>query len=80
MAERRQEGVPLLQSGDMPQGQIARELGVSEAAVSQGRVKQVIDPEFGVAYPRKAISRLLHKMGWSVQKPDSRAMERARKN
>ncbi len=129
MAERRQEGGHLLQGGAMPQAQIARELGVSEAAVSQwkkkldrggpealqprqaggrpakldeadkqtlvkkleagaleagfpteqwtqGRVKQVIEQEFGVRYHRKYISRLLRKMGWSVQRPDSRAMER----
>jgi transposase len=129
MAERRQEGVHLLQSGNMPQAQIARDLGVREAAVSQwkkkldqggsaalqprqaggrpakldqaakqtlvskleagavaagfsteqwtqARVKQVIEQEFGVVYHRKYVSRLLHKLGWSVQKPDSRALER----
>ena len=129
MAERRAEGVRLLQTGELTQAQIARDLGVTEAAVSrwkkkleqggpqalqartasgkppkldqaakqalvkkleagamaagfpteqwtQARVKQVIEQEFGVAYHRKYISRLLHKMGWSVQKPDSRAMER----
>ena len=27
-------------------------------------------------YHRKYISRLLHKLGWSVQKPDLQAMER----
>jgi transposase len=35
MAERRAEGVRLLQAGEMTQAQIARYLGVSEAAVSQ---------------------------------------------
>lgn len=34
MAERRQEGVRLLQAGQMTQAEIARDLGVSEAAVS----------------------------------------------
>jgi transposase len=35
MAERRAEGVRLLQAGEMTQAQIARYLGISEAAVSQ---------------------------------------------
>lgn len=129
MAERRQEGVRLLQTGQMTQAQIARELGVSEAAVShwkkrlaeqgaeslrgrkatgrpprlnrqqkqalvgklragaraagfpteqwtQRRVQQVIEREFGVRYHQNYISRLLHSLGWSVQKTEPRALER----
>ena len=129
MAERRTEGVRMLQAGEKSQAQIARELGVSEACVSvwnkklqeqgpqslearkasgrparlkstdkaklseklkqgalaagfpteqwtQARVKKVIEQEFGVSYHPNYISRLLASMGWSVQKPDSRAMER----
>jgi transposase len=129
MAERRAEGVKLLQAGEKKQAQIARHLGVSEATVSkwkkklktegaealeprqatgrppkldkeakqsllkiledgarasgfsteqwtQARVKQVIKREFGVSYHQNYISRLLHEMGWSVQKPDPRAIER----
>jgi len=129
MAERREEGVRLLQAGEMTQVQIARHLGVSEAAVSrwkkkldqggpdalqartasgrppkldgsarqalveklekgaiaagfpteqwtQARVKHVIEQEFGVVYHPNYISRLLHDLGWSVQKPDPRAIER----
>ncbi len=129
MAERRAEGVKQLQTGEMSQAQLARYLGVSEAAVSQwkrkleqagpdalqprtasgrpkkldaearqvlvkkleagamaagfpteqwtqARVKQVIEHEFGVCYHRDYISRLLHDLGWSVQKPDPRAIER----
>jgi transposase len=129
MAERRAEGVRLLETGEKSQAQIARELGVSEARVSvrhkklreqgpqsldartasgrpaklsttdkaklaeklklgalaagfpteqwtQARVKKVIEQEFGVSYHSNYISRLLGSMGWSVQKPDSRAMER----
>ncbi len=129
MAERRAEGGRLLQAGEMTQAQIARHLGVSEAAVSQwkktlgtegpealqahqatgrppklsvadrqklvemleqgalaagfptaqwtqARVKQVIEREFGVKYHRDYISRLLHGLGWSVQKPEPRALER----
>ena len=129
MAERRTEGVRLLQAGKMSQVQIARHLGVSEATISkwkkmldqdgpeglrarkasgrppklraaekqklvqileqgalaagfpteqwtQARVKKVIEREFGVHYHRDYISRLLHGLGWSVQKPDPRAIER----
>ena len=129
MAERRQEGVRLLENGQMKQAEIARHLGVSEAAVSQWkkkleahgaealqgrkatgrparldasqkrelvkkleagaraagfpteqwtqkRVQQVIEREFGVHYHRNYIGRLLHALGWSVQKPETRALER----
>lgn len=37
MAERRLEGVKLLRQGKLSQAAIARQLGVSEAAVSQWR-------------------------------------------
>jgi len=43
---------------------------------TQARVKQVIEREFGVSYHRDYISRLLNDLGWSVQKPDPRAIER----
>jgi transposase len=43
---------------------------------TQARVKKVIEREFGVSYHQNYISRLLDDLGWSVQKPDSRAMER----
>jgi len=35
MAERRAEGIHLLEAGEMSQAQIARHLGVSEAAISK---------------------------------------------
>ena len=129
MAERRAEGVRLLEAGEMAQVEIARHLGVTEAAVSkwkkqldekgpqalqaqkasgrppklderakqvlvkkleegavaagfpteqwtQARVKKVIEREFGVSYHQNYISRLLDDLGWSVQKPDPRAIER----
>jgi transposase len=127
-AERRQEGIRLLEKGQS-QAEIARQLGVSPAAVcvwsqklkkhgkeslamqkatgrppsltkankaelekilkagadaagfeserwTQKRVRQVIEQKFGVQYHRNYIGRLLHDMGWSVQKPETRAMER----
>jgi len=43
---------------------------------TQVRIKQVIKREFGVSYHQNYISYLLHDLGWSVQKPDPRAMER----
>jgi hypothetical protein len=36
----------------------------------------VIEREFGVVYHQNYISRLLDDLGWSVQKPDPRAIER----
>jgi transposase len=129
MAERRTEGVCLLEKGKKSQAEIARTLGVSEAAVSvwakklreygkeglktrkasgrpanltpsdktkllermkagamaagfeterwtQARVQALIEKEFGVYYHQNYISRLLHDLGWSVQQPETRAMER----
>ena len=43
---------------------------------TQKRVRQVIEQKFGVRYHRNYISRLLPDMGWSVQKPETRALER----
>lgn len=129
MAERRTEGVRLLEKGTKSQAEIARMLGVSEAAVcvwakklrehgkesleprkangrpanlalsaktkllekmkagaiaagfeterwTQVRVQELIEKEFGVHYHQNYISRLLHDLGWSVQQPETRAMER----
>ena len=129
LAERRQAGATMLQSGQWTQAAIARELGVSEAAVSkwktkletkgrhaldalpvpgrpakltdrqqrqlvrilkrgagkagfeterwtQQRIQQVIQREFGVQYHQNYISRLMQQLGWSVQKPETRALER----
>jgi transposase len=129
MAERRNAGVRLLEKGKLSQAEIARQLGVSEAAVcvwarklnkygkeslqpsrasgrpssltpqqkskllkkmSAGaeaagfeserwtlkRVQTLIEKEFEVHYHPNYISRLLHDLGWSVQKPETRAIER----
>lgn len=43
---------------------------------TQRRIQQVIEQKFGVHYHQNYISRLLHDMGWSVQKPETRALER----
>ena len=40
------------------------------------RVAAVIQQEFGVGYHRAHVSRLLRQLGWSVQKPIQRALQR----
>ena len=40
------------------------------------RIAELIRREFSVAYHRDHIGRLLHSLGWSVQKPERRALER----
>lgn len=127
--ERRKEGRRMLKEGVKSQAEIARHLGVTEAAVSkwkkkleeegekgleakqatgrpakldkeqktdlvrklkegamangfateqwtQARVKELTEKTYGVSYNRNYVERLLHQLGWSVQKPDPRAMER----
>ena len=41
-----------------------------------GRIAELVRREFGVEYHRDHIGRLLHSLGWSVQKPERRALER----
>ena len=43
---------------------------------TQARIASVIKREFGVTYHVDHIGRLLHAIGWSVQKPIERATER----
>ena len=43
---------------------------------TQARVRTVIKRDYGVNYHKNHISRLLHDLGWSVQKPETRALER----
>src|SRR5215212_3630340 len=43
---------------------------------TQARIAIVIKREFGVSYHVDHIGRLLHAIGWSVQKPIERASER----
>ena len=40
------------------------------------RIAEVIRREFGVSYHRDPIGRLLHRLNWSHQKPEKRAIER----
>lgn len=61
-------------AGILKQG--ARAAGFPTEQWTQARVREVIRREFGVEYHRNHISRVLHQMGWSVQKPEARALER----
>lgn len=58
----------------LEQGALAA--GFATERWTQARVKEVIRREYGVHYHRDHISRLLRGLGWSVQKPDARAIER----
>ena len=40
------------------------------------RMAELIRREFSIEYHRDHIGRLLHGLGWSVQKPERRALER----
>jgi transposase len=40
------------------------------------RIAEVIERMFGVRYHRDHVGRLLHKLEWSHQKPEARALER----
>jgi hypothetical protein len=40
------------------------------------RIAEVITREFGVTYHRDHVGRLMHSLGWSHQKPETRAAER----
>jgi transposase len=40
------------------------------------RIAALIEKHFGVKYHRNHISKLLHQLGWSHQKPERRSLER----
>lgn len=56
MAERRAEGVRLLEAGEMTQAEIARHLGVTEAAVSKWK-RQLLEEGPQALQARKATGR-----------------------
>ncbi len=61
--------VPLLRKGAMARG-YATEVWTTQ------RIADLIDEEFGVRYHRDHMGRLLHRLKWTYQKPDRRALER----
>jgi transposase len=40
------------------------------------RIAEVVQRAFGVRFHRAQVGRLLHRLGWSCQKPERRALER----
>jgi transposase len=54
----------------------ARAFGYSTDLWTTARIARVIQREFGVRYHRAHVSRLMRGLGWSVQKPERRALER----
>jgi transposase len=56
------------------QGAMAR--GYRTNLWTTARIAQLIDEEFGVHYHPNHIGRLMHRLGWSHQKPKRRALER----
>jgi transposase len=40
------------------------------------RIAEVIEREFGVNYHRDHVGRLMHRLDWTHQKPEMRAVER----
>jgi transposase len=56
------------------QGPLSR--GYSTDVWTTKRIADLIAAEFGVRYHRDHVGRLLHRLRWSCQKPDRRALER----
>jgi putative transposase len=54
----------------------ARAAGCPTERWTMRRVQAVIEHEFQVTYHPRYVGRLLHHLGWSVQKPEARARER----
>lgn len=50
--------------------------GYSTDLWTTGRIAQVIEREFRVRFHRAHVGRLLADLGWSSQKPESRALKR----
>ena len=56
------------------QGAMAR--GYRTNLWTTARIAQLIEDEFAVRYHPNHIGRLMHRLGWSHQKPERRALER----
>ena len=54
----------------------AEQHGFDTALWTQQRVVALIETKFGVGYHHDSIGRMLHRLGWSVQKPERVAAER----
>jgi len=63
--------------GLLLQGPIAQ--GYRTNLWTTARIAEVIRREFGVQYHRDHVGRLMHRLRWSAQKPERRALERNEK-
>jgi hypothetical protein len=54
----------------------AEAYGFRGSAWTRARVAKVIEEEFGVAYDKSRVSRLLKRLGWTRQAPIRRAGQR----
>ena len=68
-AKQRQQLVALLLKG-------AEAHGYRTGLWTLARVAEVIQKRFGVTYDISGVWHVLHKLGWSCQKPERRARER----
>jgi transposase len=50
--------------------------GFEGAVWTQGRVRQVIQEQFGMSYSERHIGRILRQMGYTLQKPVEQASQR----
>jgi transposase len=57
----------------------ARAHGYSTELWTTSRIAKVIFREYRIRYHRAHVGRLMHALGWSVQKPERRALERDEK-
>lgn len=66
------------QRADLPEllAKGAEHYGFVGAVWTQDRVRALIEQVFGVRYHRDHVGRILKAVGWSVQKPIERAIER----
>lgn len=71
LEKRRRHAIQLLNT--------APALGYSTDLWTTRRVAEVILPQFRVRYHPNHVWRLLTGLGWSCQKPETRARQRARK-
>jgi transposase len=68
-AKQKEQLVELLAQGAMAHG-YRTELWTTQ------RIATLIERRLGVTYHRNHVGKLLHKLGWSHQKPERRAVER----
>ncbi|MFI6244466.1 winged helix-turn-helix domain-containing protein [Micromonospora sp. NPDC050795] len=67
-------GGPAALASAGPGGPVAQ--GWADARRTLARVAEVIERRFGVGYTLRGVSYLLHRMGYSLQVPARRAVER----